>query len=260
MTPEQLLHALRLPASCLVQRRLPKTLLDQHGAARAGDKQVIAQGIASANWLASLKPASTGIAEHHSDTRAYVELAVLHVELKPGARSQRLIQLLHAALPHPLLLLTTGGLNSLSLAHKRIAPGNHRAVDGAVVDVQWSSPAEAEPHAAAFLAALAVGQRQALELPAADLAEQYQRWIEATEALLAARRSGRFALPVGAEEAARRRQLLHQCSQLDAAIAQVRAAGKRETDLAAGAALNLRQRALRTDLTNLVHQLTTQPE
>lgn len=231
MTPEQLLHALRLPASCLVQRRLPKTLLDQHGAARAGDKQVIAQGIASAHWLASLKPASTGIAEHHSDTRAYVELAVLHVELKPGARAQRLIQLLHAALPHPLLLLTTGGLNSLSLAHKRIAPGNHRAVDGAVVDVQWSSPAEAEPHAAAFLAALAVGQRQALELPAADLAEQYQRWIEATEALLAARRSGRFALPVGAEEAARRRAALAECARLEAEMARLRAAALRERQM-----------------------------
>lgn len=246
MTPERLLQALALPASCLVHKRLPKTVLTEHGAVRAGDKQAIEQGVAAAHWLASIKPGSVGIAEHSSETRSYVELAVLHVELKQGAKASRLVQLLHAALPHPLLLLTSGALCSLSLVHKRIAPGNHRAVDGAVVQVQWVGDAEAEPYTAAFAAALGIGPRHALELPPADLAELYQRWIEAVEALLAARRIGRFGLPASVDEAANRRKALEDCARLEAEMARLRTTAQRERQLTRLATLNHELQAART--------------
>jgi hypothetical protein len=253
MTPERLFQALGLPASCVLRKRLPKNLLEANGVARAGDKQAITNGIAAAWWLASLKPASIGVAEYHTESRSYVELAVLHVELKPAAKVSRLINLLHAALPHPALLLVSGPLTSLSLVHKRITPGNGRGIDSALVEAQWPADAQPDAHDEAFAASLSLGPRQALELPPAHLGELYERWIESVEALLAARRCGRFGLPVSATEAMQRRTALADCNRLEAQMAQLRAAALRERQMVRLAVLNQTLQAARS-----AHQLAQQ--
>jgi hypothetical protein len=72
-----LLEALDLPAASLVEKRVPKTLLQEHGAATAADKRQINEGIEQLLWVAALKPTTIGVAAYRDGQREVVELAVL---------------------------------------------------------------------------------------------------------------------------------------------------------------------------------------
>lgn len=56
MTAEDLIAALALPASCRVNRRVPKKLLLEHGAFGAGDRRAIADDVEELAWVAVCKP------------------------------------------------------------------------------------------------------------------------------------------------------------------------------------------------------------
>jgi hypothetical protein len=72
-----LLEALNLPAATLVEKRVPKTLLQEHGAVTAADKRQINEGIEQLLWVAALKPTTIGVAAYRDGQREVVELAVL---------------------------------------------------------------------------------------------------------------------------------------------------------------------------------------
>jgi hypothetical protein len=56
LTAEDLIAALALPASCRVNRRVPKKLLLEHGAFGAGDRRAIADDVEELAWVAVCKP------------------------------------------------------------------------------------------------------------------------------------------------------------------------------------------------------------
>ena len=60
MNGADLIAALDLPPGALVDRRVPKTLLVQHGAPTAADKRRINEGIEEMQWVATLKPSTIG--------------------------------------------------------------------------------------------------------------------------------------------------------------------------------------------------------
>ena len=70
-----------------MDRRVPKTLLLEHGAPTAADKRRINEGIERAAWVAALKPATIGVAAYRDDVREYLEIAVLHLELRARRRA-----------------------------------------------------------------------------------------------------------------------------------------------------------------------------
>lgn len=56
MTADDLLAALHLPAEAEVSRRVPKSLLLEHGAPTAADRRGINEGVDRLTWVATLKP------------------------------------------------------------------------------------------------------------------------------------------------------------------------------------------------------------
>ena len=103
MTGEDVITALDLPADARVERRVPKTLLVEHGAPTAADKRRINDGIERIQWVAALKPATVGVAAYRDEAREYLEIAVLRLILRAGAKADRLAELLHRAVPYPVL-------------------------------------------------------------------------------------------------------------------------------------------------------------
>ena len=87
MNSTELLAALDLPPVARVDRRVPKTMLYEHGAPTAADKRRISDGIEQLLWVAALKP-TTGVAEYRDEVREYLEIAVLHVTLRPPRRAE----------------------------------------------------------------------------------------------------------------------------------------------------------------------------
>ena len=103
------IDALGIPPNALVEQRVPKKLLLEHGAPTAADKRQIQDGIEEIVWVAALKPTNIGVPAFEDVVRQYLEIAVLTVELRPAARPPRLIELIHRAIPYPLVLVTGHG-------------------------------------------------------------------------------------------------------------------------------------------------------
>jgi len=235
VTGDEAIAALDLPATSSVDRRVPKTLFLEHGAPTAADKRHINEGIEQILWVAALKPTTIGVAAHRDDAREYLEIAVLRVTLRADAKPDRLIELLHRAVPYPVLAVTALGARvNLSLAHKRWSQGEagKTVLEGDPVAVDY--PEEREPHGPALLAALALGRQ-----PRTSLLALYQGWVDVLLALEAARRTGRFEIPDVAERRAARREALRDCARLEAEMASLRAAASREKQMPRQVELNL---------------------
>ena len=232
-----------LPDSALVDRRVPKTLLIEHGARTAADRRHIREGIEEIRWLATLKPTTIGVAEYRDSGREYVEIAVLKLNLRCGARAERLTELVHRAVPYPVVLYSwqEDGLG-ISLAHKRWSQGEEgkTVLDGNVVATpHWN---DLEPEAiSSFVEALAIGSQTHT-----TLYSLYQGWIDAARALRVAKVTGEFLLPTSQFEAKERAAALHEFARLESRIAELNAAASKEKQIARRVDLNLELKRLRT--------------
>ena len=109
MLVQTLVTALALPESCRVDQRVPKKLLTENGAPTAADKRLLTDAIEEVQWVAALKSNTVAIPEYRDGTREYLEIAVLAVEVRDThdkpAQVRRLAELVHRAVPYPVLLL-----------------------------------------------------------------------------------------------------------------------------------------------------------
>ncbi|MFH0783210.1 MAG: DUF4391 domain-containing protein [Pseudomonadota bacterium] len=228
--------ALDLPAGSRVDQRVPKKLLLENGAPTAADKRLINDGIEELLWLAALKPTTISVPEYRDEVREYLEIAVLHLTLRPAAKVPRLVELVHRAVPYPLLLLTEQDDRvGLSAAHKRWSQGESgkTVLEGDIVAGDWDTEYDGDRWPA-FHDALALGKQ-----PRTTLYLLYQGWIDTLLALQAARLTGAFSVAVNAERAALRHDALQECTRLDAEIARLRAAAVKEKQMARRVELNL---------------------
>lgn len=236
MNSAAVIAALELPPGARVNRRVPRTLLVEHGAPTTADKRRINEGIEEMQWLATLKPTTIGVPALRDDVREYLEIAVLSVALRVEARKERLAELIHRAVPYPLFLLMTGrACLTLSLAHKRRSQGEAGAtvLDGEPVAVTLTD-AEPDELLSTFHEALSLARQ-----PRINLFVLYQGWIDTLFALLAARVTGVFGVATSPDQAATRRDALRECAQLDTEIARLRAVAAKEKQVSKQVALNL---------------------
>lgn len=270
LSAQTFIHALRLPESCRVDQRVPKKLLLENGAPTAADKRLITEAIEEIQWIAALKPNTIGVPDYRDTLREYLEIAVLAVTVrgvvKPASHS-RLAELVHRAVPYPVLLLLIEGQSlTLSLAHKRWAQNEADKVvlDGSLISVTVSAslsevnaadashpdPAEAAQTESAFIQSLSVTRQ-----PQATLHALYQGWVDCVQALLAARLTGSYQTPTTPEQAAARRQALADCERLEAEVSRLRAQALREKQLARQVELNLTLKRVQAELAAARRQL-----
>ena len=244
--------ALMLPDGAIVDRRIPKTLLIEHGARTAADKRHIREGIEEIQWIATLKPATIGVAEYRDSGREYVEIAVLKLNLRCGAGAERLTEILHRAIPYPVLLFCwkEDGV-VISLAHKRWSQGEEgkTVLDGNIVATPHWNDQESEA-INAFIDALAIGSQ-----PRTTLFSLYQHWIDAVRALRAARVTGEFLLPTTPLEAELRAAALNEFGRLESRIGELTTAAGRERQIARRAEINVELRRLRNARENMFTKL-----
>ncbi|AGX88297.1 DUF4391 domain-containing protein [Candidatus Symbiobacter mobilis] len=248
LTADQVVSALGLPAAAMVNQRVPKKLLLENGAPTAADRKLIQDHIEAVTWVAALKPANVGVPDYQDAQRTYLELAVLSVVLQDlgatdpqSTKVHRIGELLHRAIPYPVLLvLQDGDRLFMSLCHIRWA---QKETDKTVLDGEHLFAMLApDAFRSAFLAALALNQQ-----PRADLFALYQGWMDTVSAWQAAAVSGRFALSESPAQATERRAALHRCRELDAQIASLRSAASKEKQVARQVAVNLEIKALLAD-------------
>lgn len=245
MIVSAIIDALALPPDARVDQRVPKKLLLEQGAPTAADKHQIQNGIEEMLWIAALKPTNIGVPEYRDAVSEYLEIAVLTVALRPVAKPPRLVDLIHRAIPYPVVLVAErGDTVGLSLAHKRWSQGEagKTVLDGEVVSAAWRHD-EHERHESEFLASVGLARQQRASLYAV-----YQGWIECVTALAAARITGEFALPDSADRAAGVREGLDDHARLNRELSVLRAQAEREKQLNRRVELNLEIKRLEAEL------------
>jgi len=246
------INALALPPDARVDHRVPKKLLTEQGAPTAADKRQIQDGIEELLWVAALKPTNIAVPAFRDDVREYLEIAVLTATLRAGAKPARLVELIHRAIPYPLVLVAAhGDTVSLSLAHKRWSQGETGKV--VIEDVHRTAPFRPDtPTAqeASFLASLAVSS-----LPSRDLFALYQGWLDRVAALEAARITGTFAPPDSAGRASALRDGLDTHARLQRDLALLRAKAGKGKQLNRRVELNLEIKRLEAQLGKVGSQL-----
>lgn len=228
MRADDLITALGLPSAALVERRVPKKLLLENGAPSASDRRLITESVESVVWVAALKPATVGIPTFVDDIREYLEIAVISVIVRNAAKSARLTNLVHRAIPYPALLIISDGRQiGLSAVHKRRSLGEAGKVvlddEGVWVAIDDAADDQWLP---AFLGALALGR-----LPRVSMLTLYQAWIDTLVALVAARLTGSFSVLPSATLADARRAATVEYERKEAEIRRLRKLAARETQV-----------------------------
>lgn len=252
MSIQLLLDALALPVSARVDQRIPKKLLLEHGASTAADRRQVQDGIDALWWAAVLKPNTIGVPVFSDEQHEYNEIAVLTALLRSAAQVTRLIELIHRAIPYPVVMgVEQNGEVRLSVAPKRRSLGE---ADAAVVEAVRTSvafrPAAPTPTEAAFLRSLALDQ-----LAARDLYMLYQGWEARIIALDAAGVSGHFTLPETPERAAAQLAAMIAHRSLQRELTALRTQAEHERQLNRRVELNLTIKRLEAQLAKTAQQL-----
>lgn len=255
MTADAVIAALKLPAGARVDQRVPKKLLLENGAPTAADKRLINEGVEEIRWLAALKPATCGVPEFQDGTRAYLEIAVLQIALRGRPKAERLAELVHRAVPYPVLLLLTDGHNlNVSLSHKRHAlnEADKVVLDGTplVTDLR---PVDGT---------IQSGLLQALDIasqPKLNLYTLYQGWVDVLIALEASYITGAFTILGSDDRALRRREALTEIHRIDAEMKVLRSAAGKASQMARQVEINLQLQQLNHQREAALHYLQGKP-
>ncbi|WP_300974476.1 DUF4391 domain-containing protein [Sphingomonas sp. LHG3406-1] len=242
ITLEALAAALALPPGPPSRRIAKSTLADF--VPTGADRKLIDGKLARLDWLAAINPAATGVPSGEVDGLVVDTINVIAARTR-GPASPRLAEILHRAIPKPVVLLySEEGSDmgaTLCLAPKRSAEREiGRTVLTALFDTGPLTQAEE-----GFLAELALPR-----LPSRDLASLYAGLIERVEALKVSRAGERpFRLATSMTEQAAWRTTLGEIAQLEGEVAQLAAAIRKERRLSAKVALGekVRQAKSRMD-------------
>lgn len=251
MSLKVVLDALALPANTKVEQRIPKKLLVEQGAPTAVDKRHIQDGIEELQWVAALKPTNIAVPVFRDAEREYLEVAVLTAVFRHNAKVVRLTELIHRAVPYPLLLVSSyrdgeaDGI-SVSAAHKRFA--QNEAGKFVVDEVLTTNPMVLDPvplpATQAFLGSLALSR-----LPTRDLLMLYQGWLDSIVGFAAANITGQFALPESAEQTDRMRESVAKHSQILDELSSLRTQAVKEKQMNRLVELNAKIKRLELQLT-----------
>ncbi|EAU56102.1 DUF4391 domain-containing protein [Mariprofundus ferrooxydans] len=254
MNALQLSEALALPMSSHVDQKVPKTVLSEQAATTATDRRAIKEGIEGLWWLASLKPNTIGVPAFADEQREYLEIAVLQLQLrntlKSGTKATRLIELLHRAIPYPvLLIIEQEDALSLSLAYKRWAQNEK---DKMVLEDSYPHITPVLDDAPdAFFHDLALNNQ-----PQNHLFALYQGWLACLLALETWHEAGQYRSPQSIDRLPEQRQQLHKARELANEIARLRKQAARERQMARQVELNLQIKQLEALRSALLEQLT----
>ncbi len=212
MRPAGLYAAMDLPEATRLHRRVFKKHFHDHADLRPAEKRALADAVGTITWAYTLKPATVPIPVYRQEGLEYVELTVLELELTTRAAAARVCELVHRAIPYPLLLVLGDdeGL-CLTAAFKRPQQGGAaRTVIEAIETTPWLNGELRTGPETEFLGSMALSR-----LPQTHIFALYEGYVQRILALACATHTDRFDVEPQTPYAARR-------AALDAYLAEAR--------------------------------------
>ena len=243
---------LAIPDTCRLGKRVFKKLFHENARLGVTDKKALRDDIDTITWVYTLKPSTIPILAYQDNEREYDELAVLQVDLKTLNRTSRIAEIIHRAIPYPLVVVFVFGATcAISLASKRFSQAEKGAIVAEeFITTDWIDLNVPTPVQQAFFDSLAI-----TGLPQTHFYAFYSALMERLTALDCARLTGEYRIEAGTERRDARRQSLAKCHELEVRIADTRAAAKREKQINRLAELNVEIKRLEACLTEVATEL-----
>ncbi len=250
---DTLYAGMAVPDACQLGKRVFKKQFVENATLGAADKKAFQADVDSIIWQYTLKPSTIPIQPYEDTEREYLELNVLQVNLRSERRYKRLAEIIHRAIPYPLLLIFSWQEQvALTVADKRInRADSHKVVVEGLYDTGWLTLDQLSQWQTDFLTDF--------RLPNFSYHNFYalhQDMIRRIVALNSAAHTGRYALrrheimPL-AEQVA----WLDQLEQLAQEQAEIRSQLKKEKNLGKQVNLNVRLKQLAVQSDTLKNQL-----
>jgi hypothetical protein len=246
-----LYYAMAIPDSCHLGKRVYKKLFQENAKLGPTDKRVLRDDVDTIVWQYIFKSTTIPIQPYEDVEREYHEVALIQVNLKHSVRVMRLAEIVHRAIPYPLIVVFQSEYGCLiSLAHKRFS----QAEKGIIVadDFQatgWldlSAPDESQHQ---FLTSLDVAG-----WPHTHFFAFYTASMDRVVALNCSRLSGSFSLN-GSAQATNRRERLAKCHAIEGKITELRVAIRKEQQFNRQVEFNMNIKELEARLTQIVATL-----
>ncbi len=221
---QALYAAMSIPDKCHLGKRVYKKLFRENIKLGTTDKQALGDDVDKIVWRYTFKPTTIPVLPYEDSKREYHEVALIEVNLKKSNQVARLAEIIHRAIPYPLILVFQFEDDYLmSVAHKRFS----KSENGAIIaeDFQttgWMNLSEPSDAHTQFLDSLKIS-----DWSHTHFFQFYSDIVERVRAVECARLSGSFRLN-GLVSTSDRRELLVRCQALEVQIAELRSSIKKE--------------------------------
>jgi hypothetical protein len=249
---ETLYERMGIPDSCHLGKRVFKKLFHENTKLSGTDKRAFREDIDVITWQYTLKPSTIPIQAYENHQREYLEIAILQVDLKTLNRTARIAEIVHRAIPYPLVIVFVYSTKcALSLSHKRFS----QAEKGAVVAEDfiltgWIDLAAPTPNQQSFLDSLSLS-----ELPHTHFFAFYSALVDRLVALDCAQLTGEYHVESDAGKRKIQRHRLGACHALEIQIAKHKAALKKETQFNRKVEFNMKIKGLEKQLQRITAEL-----
>ena len=138
---ELLYEKMGIPKSCFLGKRVFKKHFYENAKLTFHDKKLFRDHIEVMHWQYTLKPSTIQIEPYIDSHREYIEIAVLKIKLLAKNRYKRISEIIHKAIPYPLLLVFSHEDSlALSIAHKRFSHANMNSIIAEnIINTNWWS-------------------------------------------------------------------------------------------------------------------------
>ena len=231
---EQVVEALRLPHSSLVGTRISKQLIATKGTNSAGDRRIVSEVLDAVTWVAQLKPQNVGIPVPAGSDPIAAEVGVVTLASRAeGRRMERAVEILHTAIPYPVLMVIAENDSTwLSAASKR----HSRSEAGAVVLDDTPATSCVPKNGAAMDEALELLDMSNRSFK--DLQTLYDHWTAIVVGLRSAPLVGSFGVAESGKSPWDRWAQVQECESMQLEIEALSTRAKNATQMAERAELN----------------------
>lgn len=242
---QNLYDKMAIPETCYLGKRVYKKLFHENANLGVTDKKAFSDDIDTIFWQYTLTPATIQIPIFVDDQREYLEIAVLQVNLKTLKRTNRIAEVIHRAIPYPLIVVFVYDTTcALSTAHKRFSQAEKDAIVAeGFLTTDWIDLSNPERVQVDFLNSLTL-----VDLPQTHFFAFYSAFVDRLIALDCAQLTGKYSLEPAGKAKQKRRERLAACHELEVQVAELRVAIKKETQFNRKVELNAKIKRLESEL------------
>jgi len=220
---EYVWNTISFPEATLLSKRVPKKQFLESGHMVASDKKLFKENVKSVYWEYTLKPLTCPVLPFKDNQREYLEVAILQIELASQKGHKRIAEIIHRAIPYPLMLgfFTESAELSLSIAPKRFSQAEQGAfVAERFLTTGWMNGDQLKEQESAFINSLAWNN-----LPLYHYGALYSAWLDRFTGYECSVLSGSFTIG----KAGDRIECLTRCREIESKIVELRVQLKKAT-------------------------------